>query len=377
MQEAVKAWLWQTPMSVEKKILSWKETAVLWLEDFRYYASIALNFLECFLYVFIGAACLAYSFDPLDNHKEYGMRNSIYKYLSCVMIAIGLLDGIHKIPVTYLVKNRDGKGGGFVSGVIKRLEAVRRFYIRLKLNRVIDVVGNLMVIVGIWIVGYSTYIRGSKDFWGKRAQQGQKPDWNVVLEAMFKPSGIFSLLSLGYSLYGFVMQVCQHIGDFRKRKPYSNNAGVFILFEEEGKGHKGADKEPFSNMRVLTLMELAMMVVFTLIGLIRGGAGYVKSNLMPVVIVTKTFTTVLQYMVPFLRHSGSKATILLPVTFIFILTFSTYISGLGARVGELMEIGAEKGTGKSSSVGTQALPEIPMRTFHRSNSLPTMTPVRN
>ncbi|KMV65692.1 hypothetical protein M970_081670 [Encephalitozoon cuniculi EcunIII-L] len=311
-------------MDIEKKISSVTQTAGKWLEDFRYMASIALNFLECFFYSLVGIICLMYSEKPLNNIW--------FKYFSCVLIVVGVIDGLHKVPTTYLAKNSNTKSKTFRSRIINRLKELRRFFIENKINRMIDFIGNLLMIFAISVVLYSTWTTIKPVL--ERSDDG---GYSSTLNALFCSSGLYNLLSLLYSFYILIKQGCQYISDFKKRGTYSNNAGIRIRFENGEEEHDGTDKDPFSNMPVITLTEVVFMLIFAVWGAFRGGAGYIKKTLTPSVVVFKISTSTLQYMVPFFRHSGSKNAILLPIIFISLLSICAYIiNGLELKISELV-----------------------------------------
>ncbi|AFN83581.1 hypothetical protein EROM_081650 [Encephalitozoon romaleae SJ-2008] len=311
-------------MDIEKRISSVAATARRWLEDFRYIASIALNFLECFFYALAGIICLTYSEDPLKN---------IYcKYVSCILIALGIIDGLQKVPTTYLVKNSKAKEGTYKEKTIRYLKGLRKFFIKNKLSAVIDFFGALLMIFAISVMIISMCKVGGRVINSINATPNENGGRGLVTSVVFSSSGLYSLLSLLYSLYNLVMQGYQYISGFRARGVYSNTAGIVIRFENDEEEHHGVDKEPFSSMPMITLTEVIFMLIFIIWGTLKGGFGYVKQAFALSFIVQKIVTATLQYMAPFFRHSGSKNVILLPIIFISLLSLCAYVNGLGANI---------------------------------------------
>ncbi|ADM12094.1 uncharacterized protein Eint_081620 [Encephalitozoon intestinalis ATCC 50506] len=296
-------------MDIEKKISSMIKLAGKKLEDFRYMASIALNFLECFLYSFVGIICLIHSYDPI--------KSELFKYVSCILIAMGVVDGLHKIPTTYLIKTRKKASE---SRIIRWLERFRRALIGNKINEVIDFFGIFLMIFAISVMISSIWINIT-------SLPSDNQDFGAIAKSLFCSSGLYSLLSLLYSLYNLFRQGYEYIVGFQRRETYSNSAGVVIIFEDSGKELHGADKEPFSKMPVITLPEVVFMLIFIIWGFIRGGSSYMKKTLTPTFVILRVSTTILQYMVPFFRYSGNKNLTLFPIIFISLLSFSSYISG--------------------------------------------------
>lgn len=313
-------------MDIEKKISSVASTAGRWLEDFRYIASIALNFLECFFYALAGIICLTYS--------EKSLGNSYCKYISCILIALGIIDGLQKVPTTYLVKNSKAKEGSYKEKAIRWVKGLRKFFIRNKLNAVIDFFGALLMIFAISVMLISMWNTASSVI-NKNGNPAGDGNHNLIMSVVFSSSGLYSLLSLLYSLYNLVMQGYQYISGFRERGVYSNTAGIIIRFEDDEEEHYGVDKEPFSSMPMITLTEVIFMLIFIIWGMVRGGSSYMKEALTLSFIVQKVVTAILQYMAPFFRHSGSKNVILLPIIFISLLSLCAYVNGLGANIKEL------------------------------------------
>ncbi|AFM98862.1 hypothetical protein EHEL_081620 [Encephalitozoon hellem ATCC 50504] len=304
-------------MDIEKKISSISRTVGGWLEEFRYIASIALNFLECFLYALVGIICLTYCEGSLDN---------VYcKYISCALVAMGIVDGLHKVPTTYIIKHSKPKKGSYKDKIIRWMRELRKFFIRNKLNVVIDFFGILMMFFAIMVMMLSMWNAGHSAI-------SQRSARDISLGTLKSSSGLYNLLSLLYSLYNLVMQGYQYISGFKERGTYSNTSGIVIRFEDDEEEFHGIDKDPFSSMPMITVTEVVFMLIFIVWGFWSGGSDYIKKAFVFSTVIRKVVTSVLQYMAPFFRHSGSKNVILLPIIFISLLSLCSYIGGLNTNV---------------------------------------------